>query len=153
MLERLFPRSANNDFRGHPAALWLLAAIAVVTWVRSLIHLFRADGGAQSIATIPLDQYTPEGAAAVVMVFALWGRSQLLLAAVLTLVLWRYRNLVPLMYLLLFAEYAGRLLIGIWKPVETLSRPPGAVANMVFPVLSAGMLWLSTRTRRPTATG
>ena len=150
MLERLFPQSANNDYRGHPAAVWMLIAIAVVTWARSLIHVFRADGGAQSIATIPLDQYTPEGAAAVVMVFALWGLSQLLLAVVLTVVLWRYRNLVPLMYLLLFSEYVGRLLIGMWKPVETLSRPPGAVANIAFPLLSAAMLWLSTRARRET---
>ena len=150
MLEAVFPRIATNDYRGHPIAVWVLVAIAIVTWARSLIHIFRFDGGAQSIATLPLDQYTPEGAAAVVMVFALWGLSQLLLGVMLAIVLWRYRSLVPLMYLLLIAEYVGRLLLALWKPAETLSRPPGAVANVVFPILAAAMFLLAVRTQRET---
>ena len=79
MLERLFPPTANNDYRGHWLALWVFVPITVVTLVRSGIHIFRADGGAQSIATIPLDTYSDPAATAVILVFALWGLSQLLL--------------------------------------------------------------------------
>ena len=58
MLERLFPQTANNDYRGNRIALWVFVPITVATLVRSGIHIFRADGGAQSIATIPLDTYS-----------------------------------------------------------------------------------------------
>lgn len=148
MLDVLFPRTASNDYRGHPIALWVFVAITLVTWARSLIHILRFDGGAESIATIPLEQYSPEAAAAVVMTFALWGLSQLLLGGVYATVLWRYRNLLPLMYLLLVIEYIGRFAIGAWKPVETLAVPPGATANLVFPILGAVMLFFATRVRR-----
>ena len=89
MLERLFPRQVDNDYRGHPIALWLFVPITLITLGRSLVHMFRADGGAQSIATIALDSYTTAGSAAVIGTFAKWGLSQLLLGLVYLVVLWR----------------------------------------------------------------
>lgn len=65
MLERLLPKTIDNRFRGHRVALWMFYPITLITIVRSLIHVFRSDGGAQSIATIPLDSFTEAGAAAV----------------------------------------------------------------------------------------
>ena len=73
MLERLLPKTIDNRYRGHPLALWVFVPITVITLVRSLIHMFRADGGAQSIATIPLDSYPEAAAVAGVVIFALWG--------------------------------------------------------------------------------
>ena len=143
MWRRLFPERVDNDYRGHPIALWVFVPITLVTLVRSLIHMFFADGGAQSIATIPLDAMTPNGAAAVILIFALWGLSQLLLGLLYVVVLWRYRALLPLMYLLLLAEYAGRFLLGTWKPMQTLETPPGAPGNFVFVAVGAAMLALS----------
>jgi hypothetical protein len=111
--------------------------------------MFRSDGGAQSIATIPLDSYTPEGAAAVILLFAYWGLSQLLLGLLYVLVLWRYRALVPLVYLLLFLEYAGRMALAAWKPIDTLSTPPGAIANPLASMLALVMLGLALRPAGP----
>jgi len=68
----LLPRQVNNDYRGHPFALWFFIALTAITIVRSLIHILRADGGAQSIATIPLDTYPPAAAGAVITIFAIW---------------------------------------------------------------------------------
>ena len=147
MLERLFPKRLDNDYRGHPLALWLFVPITIVTLVRSCIHIFAPDGGAQSIATIPLDAMTENGAAAVILSFALWGLSQLLLGLVYVVVLWRYRALVPLMYVLLFLEYAGRLALGRWKPIMTLETPPGATGNFVMIGLSLVLLALALRQR------
>lgn len=143
ILQRLFPPALSNAYRGHPAALWALAPLAALTLWRSCVHIFRADGGAQSIATIPLHTFTAAGADAVVLVFALWGLQQLLLAAFYVLALWRYRALTPFLYLLFVAEYAGRFAISQWKAVETAQTPPGAIGNMVFPVLGAVLLALS----------
>ena len=112
-----------------------------------LTRRFRSDGGAQSIATIPLDSFTPNGSAAVVTFFALWGLSQLLIAAWYVLVLTRYRSLIPLMYLSIIIEYLGRMAIGAWKPVVSLETPPGATGNFVLSGLGLAMLILSMRER------
>ena len=148
MLDRLFPKRIDNDFRGHPVALWVFFPITIVTIGRSLVHMFFADGGAQSIATIPLDAMTPNGAAVVVLIFALWGLSQLLLGLFYVAVLWRYRALLPLMYLLLILEYAGRMGLGMWKPMQTLETPPGGPGSYLFLVLGVAMLALSLWQRR-----
>lgn len=147
MLDRIFPRQLDNDYRGHPLALWVFVALTLVTLVRSGIHMFAPDGGAQSIATIPLDSYPSPAASAVILVFALWGLSQMLLGLVYVVVLWRVRVLVPLMYLLFVVEYVGRLGLGLWKPLQTVETPPGATANLVFPLLGLAMLVLSLRQR------
>lgn len=148
MLDRLFPRSLDEGYRGHSAAKWVLVLLTGITLGRSCVHIFFVDGGAQSIATLPLDTFPPSAAAAVVTVFALWGLSQLLLGLVYVLVLWRYAALIPLVYLLFVMEYVGRILIGLAKPMETLERPPGAMGSVVFSILGIAMLVLALRERR-----
>lgn len=145
MLHRLLPKQVDNDYRGNLLAVWAFVPICAVTIVRSLIHMFRSDGGAQSIATIPLDSYPPQAANAVVTIFALWGLSQLLLGLLYLVVLIRYRALIPLMYLTLIAEYLGRIGLGAWKPLETLETPPGASMSLIMVVLAATMLALALR--------
>lgn len=144
----LCPERIDNAYHGHSVALWSFGAITLISIGRSLVHILAPDGGAQSIATIPLDRMTASGASAVVLIFALWGLSQLLLGGVFALVLWRFRSLIPLMWLLVFCEYAGRFLIGRWKEIETLETPPGATANLVLPVVALIMLALSLRDGR-----
>ena len=146
MLERLFPRTIDNQYRGHPIALWVFVALTLMTLWRSLTHIFRADGGAQSIATIPLDTYSEAAATAVIVIFSLWGLQQLLIGFIYVVVLSRYRALVPAMYLLLFLEYVGRIGIGLMKgPIETINMPPGARLNLVMIVVSVVMLFVSLR--------
>jgi hypothetical protein len=148
MLESILPRSLDEGYRGHPVARVVLVILFGITLARSLVHIFFSDGGAQSIATIPLDTYAPGAAAAVITIFAYWGLSQLLMAFLYGIVLWRYPALIPLAYVLFIAEWAGRLLIGVTSEVETARTPPGAVGNLVFPLVGAAMLYLSLR-RQP----
>jgi|TARA_B110000879_G_C11008856_1_gene446154 hypothetical protein len=147
MRNRLLPSSFDNNFYGHPASLWLFYLITTLTLGRSLAHVFLPDGGAQSIATIPLNQYSMGAGSAVITIFALWGLSQLLIAIVMLIATLRYRSMIPLLYLFLFVEYIGRVCVGIFKPLETLQTPPGATANIV--ILSAVLLgmFLSLKTR------
>ena len=148
MLEMMLPRPLSNEYRGSPIAKWVFVLLTVVTIVRSLIHVCASDGGAQSIATIPLDSFTPEGAATVVSVFSLWGLSQLLLGLVYVVVLYRYRGLIPFMYMLLIVEYGARLFVGAFKPMETSGTAPGAVGDFIILPLAAIMLVLSLREQR-----
>ena len=78
MLKKLLPEIVDNNYRGHKIALWFFYLITIVTIIRSCIHVFKDDGGAQSIATIPLDTFSNGGAEAVVFIFAYWGLSQLM---------------------------------------------------------------------------
>jgi hypothetical protein len=59
----------------------------------------------------------------------------------------RYRSMIPLLYLLLIGEYAGRICIGIFKPLETLQTPPGAIGNLVLLGAAVLGIFLSLRTQ------
>ena len=104
------------------------------------------EGGAQSIATVPLDQYSSGAESSVISTFALWGLSQLLIAIVMLIAALRYRSTIPLLYSLLIVEYVGRIYIGIFKPLETLQTPPGATGSLVILGASLVGLLLSLRT-------
>lgn len=146
-LNLLFPTPANNTYRGRKIALWFFILLMLFTIARSLVHIFAPDGGAQSIATFPLDSYTQGGAAAVVHLFALWGLSQLLLGLLYLVVLWRYRSLIPLMYLLLVIEYSARLLLGLFKPVQLSGTAPGGIGNYLLIPIALLMIFLSLPTQ------
>ena len=143
MKTTIFPEKIDNHYHGKRIALWVFAVVTVVTIARSLVHIIAADGGAQSIATIPLDTFTAAGARTVVLMFAYWGISQLLMGLVYLLALLRYRSMIPLMYLLIAAEYALRLVAGRLKPIETAQTAPGAVGNYVLIPLALVMFWLA----------
>ncbi len=146
MFEKLFPKTVDNQYRGSAIAKWIFVAITIHAVVRSLMHMFLPDGGAQSIATITLDAFSPDAAAVIVGLFAYWGLSQLLFGLVFVLVLWRYQSLIPLMWVVMFVEYTGRWLIGgFYKPWETVGTAPGAVLNHIFPLLALVMLVLSLK--------
>jgi hypothetical protein len=63
--------------------------------------LFAQDGGAQSIATIPLDTFSEPAATTVISVFALWALSQPIIAVLYLLACLRYRSMIPLLWLAL----------------------------------------------------
>jgi len=151
MLERLFPTRLNNDYRGSPAAKWAFGFITMLTLGRSLVHIFALDGGAKSIATIPLDTFTQNGAATVVLMFSLWGLSQLLIGILYGVVLWRYQAFIPFMYLLLMVEYSMRIFLGWYKPIEITGTAPGGVGNYILVPFALLMFILSLRNRKKEA--
>jgi len=144
-VHKLFPQPITNRYDGAPIAKWVFLLLTVITVGRSLAHIFLPDGGAQSIATIPLDSFTSSGGAAVIQIFALWGLSQLLFGLLYIVVLWRYQALIPLMYLFILVEYIGRLLLALAKPIVTDGTAPGAIGNFALIPLALLMLVLSLR--------
>lgn len=117
--------------------LWL---ITVASIIRSLLHIFLPDGGAQSIATIPLTSFPIEAQAVIVGMFAFWGLSQLLSSLFYIYILIAKVQWIPLAWLIILFEYTARWLIGQWKPFETIGTAPGAIGNYVLIVLSLTML-------------
>ena len=144
----IFPKHINNTYTGHPIALYTFYIITFITIIRSLIHIFAPDGGAQSIATIPLDTYSVESANTVIFMFGLWGISQLLLGILFLIIAIRYRALIPLMYIFIFTEYSLRLILGLIKPITLTGTAPGGIGNYVFIVLTIIMFILSIQKQK-----
>ncbi len=140
---RILPKTIDNVYKGNRISKYVFLILTVITMARSLIHIFASDGGAQSIATIPLDSYTSAGAATVIMMFSLWGLSQLLMSVVYGVVYLRYQSLISAMYVLLIIEYIMRIVIGTMKPIVTAGTAPGGIGNYILVPLCVIMLLLS----------
>ncbi len=145
MLKRIFPEVVDNTYRGNPVALYFFFLITTVTIARSCIHIFAADGGAQSIATIPLDSFTQSGGETVVFMFAQWGLAQLMMGFIYLLVAFRYRSLIPLMYIFVFFEWSARMVIATFKTIETAGVAPAAVGQLIFVFIVPILFYLSIK--------
>ncbi|MCH2096713.1 MAG: hypothetical protein MK160_16625 [Rhodobacteraceae bacterium] len=143
MLDFVLPKSIDNRFPGHKIALYVFYALTVLTLWRSQHHLFAPDGGAQSIASIPLDTYPGAAAETIVGIFALWGLSQLIIGMIYLLAAVRYRSMIPALYLLFAIEYAMRLWVGANKSIETAGTAPGSMINLPFMILGLILFALS----------
>jgi len=113
--------------------LWIITLASIV---RSLLHIWLPDGGAQLIATIPLDTYALAAQATIVSMFALWGLSQLLSSIIFIYVLLRKSQWLIVLWVLVLVEYVSRLLIGQFKPISTVSVAPGVIGNYLLIGLS-----------------
>ncbi len=135
----LLPKQVDNKFEGRRVIVWVFMAIAVISTVRSCIHIFATDGGANSIASLSLES----GAENIIFAFGLWGVSQLVYALIQLIIAFRYNKLVPLMYVILILETLGRMLIGLIKAPILAHTPPGAIGNYVMLPLALIMLILA----------
>ena len=140
----LLPTAIDNTFSGRKASLWFFYVVTAITLWRSQHHLLAADGGAQSIATIPLDTYSAEASGTVIGIFALWGLSQLVIGIIYLAACLRYKALIPLLYALGSIEYGVRAFyIGHYKPIEKMGNAPGAIINIPLMIILIAMLLLS----------
>lgn len=75
----LLPAQIDNTIRGTKIPFYIFTLYAIVSTVRSCIHLLSSDGGAGTIAGMDL---SVAGADGIIFAFALWGSSQLLFAMI-----------------------------------------------------------------------
>jgi len=135
---RLFP-AIDKDYTGAKIPFYFLILIAIVSTIRSLIHVFAPDGGANSIAGIDV---AVQGGANIVAIFAQWGALQLLLALFYWLAILRYRFLVPAMLAVIVIEQLFRMGAGQVKPLEIANPPPGAIGSeILLPIAIVAFLW------------
>ena len=145
ILDRIFPIVVNNDYGGNPCVVWVFWLLTIISIVRSLVHMLKFDGGAETIATIPLRKFPSQASETIVSIFAIWGISQLLMALVYLVILWRYNSLLPFGCLLFTTEYLLRLLVKpvLGKKVHTEGQAPGGVGNYACVPIGIILFWLS----------
>jgi hypothetical protein len=135
-MKPLFP--ARTSFNGPNWVLYVWWIITIFTLGRSIAHIVLPDGGAMSIATIPLDNYPLAAQETIITMFALWGLSQLLVGLVYVVVLVRQQSWIPLISVLLILEYAVRIGLGFFKTIPTVDTAPGVIGNL--PLLFIGII-------------
>ena len=155
MVDRIFPRQFDNNYRGHKLALWLFGILVLMQLGISLSSIFDTYNVVRSADGIPLDTFTSTGAQTVVSITALLGLSKLLLASLGVLALIRYRAMIPFMYMLFLVEYFAKKWIQLVKPIVRIGTPPATYVNLVLiALLLAGLtlsLWRRTSRLESTA--
>jgi hypothetical protein len=115
-----------SSYKGHKSVRIVTAFFLIVVLVRSCIHLFASDGGANSIAGI---ETSVEGGENIIAIFHQWGAIQLILAALLWLLFFRYPGLTPLIVLTLAIDPIMRAISGQIAPLTSEGTPPGEALN------------------------
>ena len=125
VFKKVFPKDPSN-FEGFRFIRIITALYMAVIVVRSCIHLFAADGGAQSIAGIDT---SVEGGNNIIAIFHQWGGMQLLLVLLLFALFFGYPGLTPLILLTLSLDPILRFIAGQMMELTTEGTPPGAALN------------------------
>ncbi len=124
-IKKLLPNNPAK-FEGFQAVRIVTAIYLLVMVVRSCIHLFAADGGAQSIAGIDT---SVEGGNNIIAIFHQWGAIQLILAVFLFVLFFRYPGFTPLILLTLALDPVMRFIAGQMMSVTSTGTPPGEALN------------------------
>jgi hypothetical protein len=124
-IKKLLPNNPTK-FEGFRAVRIVTATYLLVMVVRSCIHLFAADGGAQSIAGIDT---SVESGNNIIAIFHQWGAIQLILAVLLFVLFFRYPGFTPLILLTLALDPVMRFIAGQMMSLTSTGTPPGEALN------------------------
>lgn len=138
MLQRIFPQSFDNHYRGHKSALLLLAVITIFNSLMFYQAVFNSYYAAGHIDNIPLG--TPESAVQIVSLFTKLGNVHFVFIILAVLALIRYRSMVALVFLLQIYEYVTRKIINNIYHDSPYFRLPTDAANAIVQSLFYAML-------------
>ncbi len=148
IIETLLPKQASNDFRGGAIPFYGFCLLLLPITFRVLVHFFKSDSGVNSIASIHLFPGDPDPNVVIHMYSSLWGSQQAITLLIYCAVLYRYRNLIPLMFLLMIVEIGFRMIVGTLHPLTDeffVRTPPGKIGNLPMAIYSLAMLTLAHR--------
>ncbi len=124
-VKKILPKDPST-YKGHKSIRIITALYLLIVVIRSCVHLFASDGGANSIAGIDV---SVEGGDNIIAIFHQWGAIQLILAGLLVVLFFRYPGMTPLVVLTLAIDPIMRALAGQMMSVTSQSTPPGEALN------------------------
>ena len=153
-LDAILPPHANNDYRGGTVAFYGFCLLLAERTFSATVHFLTPDGGKNSIASIIVFEGDPDPNPIAYMFASIAGMHEMLLVILCGLVLWRYRNLIPLMLALMLTGMVFGVVVSTLHPLtpEYFERTPPAMLVRVpkFLVISTLLLlavWRSSKTR------
>jgi hypothetical protein len=129
MLDSIFPRQFDNNYRGNRLAIWLLVPIVIGRLAMGTNTIINTRMVATSADGIPLDSFGAGGAETVIALFALYGLSVLLCALLGVVVLIRYRSMIPFLYLLLLLQQLGGKVLILLHPFARTGIPSAKLGS------------------------
>ena len=110
----LLPPKLSNEYKGLKIAEYGLYPIFAIYIFRSLVHFLAENSGLIGIASIKelpmVDTLDPNH---LVYLFAsLWGATQVSLTLILLILFIKFKNLIPLIYLICLLDHCFRLISG-----------------------------------------
>jgi hypothetical protein len=151
LIDSILPEKASNDFRGGRVPFYGFCLLLLPLTFRTFVHFLKGDSGVNSIASIHLFPGDPDPNLVIHMFSSLWGSQQAIMLIIYGIVLYRYRNLIPLMFVLMLIEIGFRMLVGTLHPLTEefyVRTPPGKFGNIPFALLSFVMVVISHRNIR-----
>ena len=147
---KLFPSDLNNQYKVSKFVQYGLYPIFAIYIFRSLVHFLAENSGLVGIATIKefpiIDGLDPNN---IIYLFAsLWGSTQLSLTIILLILFIKYKNLIPLIYLICLLDQCFRLISGYLHPLSEdyyMNTPPGVISNIPVLLYLIFMFYLSLR--------
>ena len=147
---KLYPSRLNNQYEGSKIALYGLYPIFAIYIFRSFVHFLAENSGLVGIATIkefPItDGLDPNN---IIYLFAsLWGATQVSLTMILLILFIKYKNLIPLIYLMCLLDQCLRLISGYLHSLGEdyyINTPPGVISNIPVLLYLIFMFYLSLR--------
>ena len=125
MRNQILPENPR-EYRGFGIVRLITLAFLLIVVVRSMIHLFTPDGGAESIAGIDT---SVSGGNNIIALFHQWGAIQLLLVGLMLTLFFAYKGLTPLVIFFLALDAPMRALAGMMGKIESAHTPPGEALN------------------------
>jgi len=143
MFKNILPKQINNNYKGSKIAIYGFYPIMVMWLFRSFTHFLSENAGLVKIASInklPItNNIDPNN---LVYLFAsLWGASQLIITLLTILFFFKYRSLLPLLWLIVIFDILLRFISGFLHPLTPeyyINVPPGSLAQI--PLLIYGIL-------------
>ena len=150
LINKILPETIDNDFNGSKIALYGFYPILAIMIFRSIVHFLSESAGLVNIANInilPLiDGVDPNN---LVYLFAsLWGASQLILTLLIIVIFFKYKSLLPLLWIILVIDILFRYISRSIHPLteEYYSAvPPGRLSQVPLLVYGILMFFLSIR--------
>ena len=150
-MKRLLPKVADNNFLGQKSAYYFFIFFMVVNTVRSFIHLLAEDAGLNSIAKIIVFEGAPDPNKVIYLFGSLWGEMQILCCLISWVVIFRYKSLIPFMYLVWLLEWFLRVtLISYMHGLDSIYKTgstPGADYAPLITILLIIFFMLSLKDR------
>lgn len=131
MLNRLFPKTIDNTYRGHWLGLWLIVPVVLIRLAQGVSAMVAPRFIAAGADAIPLDRYDPAAAATMVGLFALLGLSISLILLWGVVVLIRYRAMVPLLYLIVLLQLVGTKVLLLLHPIARAGTSGSQTASLI----------------------
>ena len=148
------PTEANNNYQGLKPALWFFYLYLLLVAFRSFTHMFAQDAGLNSIASIiifpEVNNLNPNSV--IYLLGSLWGGSQIVVLFISIIILFKYKSLLSLAWLVFVFDNILRIITMTMHNLDqdyfTSTAPGGLVGTSIMLFVTLFMFFISIIERK-----